>query len=80
MDDEHQHIEISISDTGSGIPDKIINHIFDNSFTTKDYGSGLGLYTTKQTITCHNGTIKSGVKSTVCGLHFIIIIPCIKAK
>jgi len=35
-------IEISISDNGSGIPQKIKNSIFDPFFTTKEVGKGTG--------------------------------------
>ncbi|GAB5440109.1 MAG: hypothetical protein Fues2KO_04580 [Fuerstiella sp.] len=35
-------VEISISDTGNGIPDNIIHRIFDPFFTTKEVGKGTG--------------------------------------
>ncbi|MBF0459280.1 MAG: PAS domain S-box protein [Nitrospirae bacterium] len=43
---------IKILDNGGGIPDDIINKVFDPYFTTKDKsrGTGMGLYTTKVTI------------------------------
>ncbi len=37
-----EHIEISISDTGPGIPEAIKNKIFDPFFTTKKVGKGTG--------------------------------------
>jgi two-component system, NtrC family, sensor kinase len=36
------HVQISIEDTGSGIPDGIRQRIFDPFFTTKDVGRGTG--------------------------------------
>jgi signal transduction histidine kinase len=34
---------VRISDTGSGIPDDIMEKIFEPYFTTKPFGTGLGL-------------------------------------
>lgn len=50
-------IRIVISDTGEGIPDKIIDRVFDPFFTTKTVGSGLGLTVVKEILRRHNGTI-----------------------
>jgi CheY-like chemotaxis protein len=37
------HVLITVEDTGSGIPDELINRIFDPFFTTKVAGKGTGL-------------------------------------
>jgi PAS domain S-box-containing protein len=37
------YVLITISDTGSGIPPEIIDHVFEPFFTTKDKGKGTGL-------------------------------------
>jgi signal transduction histidine kinase len=37
-----EHVEISISDTGAGIPQHIRDRIFDPFFTTKEVGKGTG--------------------------------------
>lgn len=69
-------IEIRFSDTGTGIPDTIINKIFDPFFTTKDpgKGTGLGLFITHTIIENMGGMID--VKSELGrGTAFIIHLP-----
>jgi signal transduction histidine kinase len=50
-------ITIHVMDTGPGIPEKDIKHIFDPFYTTKDHGTGLGLSITQRIIEEHNGKI-----------------------
>ncbi|HZY10920.1 MAG TPA: ATP-binding protein [Bacteroidota bacterium] len=50
-------VEISISDTGQGIPDEIKDRLFEPSFSTKSDGMGLGLAIVKQIITDIGGII-----------------------
>ena len=49
--------KIEFSDSGNGIPDDIIDKIFDPLFTTKQKGTGLGLASCKNIIEIHQGTI-----------------------
>src|SRR5687768_16885072 len=48
---------VSISDTGSGIPEEKLNRIFQPFFTTKKKGSGLGLMIVQRIIRDHGGKI-----------------------
>ena len=50
-------MEIQISDSGSGIPEKVAKKIFDPLFTTKASGTGLGLALCQGIIQKHNGVI-----------------------
>lgn len=61
---EADQIVIHITDTGSGIPHKILGKIFDPFFTTKDVGqgTGLGLSISYRIISEHGGQIR--VKET----------------
>ncbi|MCK5134454.1 MAG: hypothetical protein KAR19_01605 [Bacteroidales bacterium] len=70
-DMEKQMVTIEITDTGTGIPDEILEIIFDPFFTSKETGSGLGLAISHEIVAAHNGTIslknleKGGVRCTI---------------
>lgn len=50
-------IRLTISDTGPGINQKDLPHIFDPYFTTKPSGTGLGLAIVQKIIEAHDGEI-----------------------
>jgi signal transduction histidine kinase len=51
------NVEVSVTDTGSGIPSERLNAIFDDFVTTKKRGLGLGLAITKRIVEQLGGTI-----------------------
>jgi signal transduction histidine kinase len=51
-------MQISFTDQGEGIPEELLEKIWDPYFTTKDKGTGLGLGIVKNIIDAHNGTIQ----------------------
>ncbi|HWD59637.1 MAG TPA: ATP-binding protein [Stellaceae bacterium] len=50
-------IELTVSDTGPGIPAENMARIFEPLFSTKSFGAGLGLSAVKQIVVQHGGTI-----------------------
>ncbi|MEZ4459115.1 MAG: ATP-binding protein [bacterium] len=70
-------VVLTISDTGSGIPPEIVDHIFEAFFTTKDttHGTGLGLATVFSVISDARGTID--VETSSQGTSFIIRLPAV---
>jgi len=61
-----ESIEVSVTNTGEGIPEDDIEHIFDRYFTKSNSGSegtGLGLAIVKNILEIHNSVIK--VKSKI---------------
>jgi signal transduction histidine kinase len=68
------YVEIVLKDNGPGIPEEIKDKIFQPFFTTKDFGSGLGLSIVEKIITEHKGTIKTD-SETERGTVFIITLP-----
>jgi ligand-binding sensor domain-containing protein/signal transduction histidine kinase len=69
-------VEISIKDNGNGIPQKVIDKIFQPFFTTKPtgQGTGLGLSMSYDIIKAHGGEIKVNTKENE-GSEFIFELP-----
>jgi two-component system, NtrC family, sensor kinase len=69
-------IFISVTDNGNGIPQKVIDKIFQPFFTTKPtgQGTGLGLSLSYDIVKAHGGEIKVTTKENE-GSEFIIELP-----
>jgi len=69
-----EFVQIEIRDTGIGIPEESLQHIFDPFFTSKDEGSGLGLAVSHQIVQEHGGfvTVESAVAR---GTAFFVHVP-----
>ena len=81
---EEQLAEVSIKDTGSGIPAEKIREIFEPFYSTKEAddqgqgGTGLGLSLCRKIVESHNGRIR--VESAVGrGTAFILKFPLVAA-
>jgi signal transduction histidine kinase len=49
---------VDVSDTGGGIPEDKLNHIFEPFYTTKKKGTGLGLMIVQRIVRQHGGRIE----------------------
>ena len=79
-------VEISVKDNGNGIPQKVLDRIFQPFFTTKPtgQGTGLGLSLSYDIVKAHGGELKVETKhvaglpvetSSQAGSEFIIVLP-----
>ena len=70
-DGDGKSVSIEVADSGAGIEADVLPHVFNPFFTTKNYGTGLGLSQVKKIIDLHSGNIDitskkgSGTKVTV---------------
>jgi two-component system, NtrC family, sensor kinase len=69
-------VQIRVSDNGGGIPQKILDKIFQPFFTTKPtgQGTGLGLSLSYDIVKAHGGELKVETKESE-GTEFIILLP-----
>jgi signal transduction histidine kinase len=69
-------IELSLIDTGQGMPAEVLARIWQPFYSTKASGTGLGLATTRKIIEAHGGTIdaQSAVGK---GTKFMIRLPAL---
>lgn len=66
---------ISVIDNGVGIPSEQLPYIYEAFYTTKSYGTGLGLYLTQNYIKILNGTLLYQAKEEPKETHFIMELP-----
>lgn len=74
--DDHA-IEVIVSDTGTGIPQGVVAHLFEAMFTTKQSGSGLGLLIAREIISEHRGQIEL-VSGLPTGATFRLTLPALE--
>jgi len=72
--DEGKGIRLIIADEGPGIPDDIKDKVFAPFFTTKEYGTGLGLATVHRSVEYMGGSIRLRTEEGK-GTAFIIDLP-----
>jgi hypothetical protein len=77
----NSHLELSVSDTGIGIPASYLPHVFDrfsqrDSSTTRTFGGlGLGLAICKQLVELHGGSIRAASQGENQGATFFVQLP-----
>lgn len=72
--EEQDNIAVIISDSGNGIASDDISQATDPFYTTKTYGTGLGLTLVEQIIKQHSGTL-SITQNEPNGLRIVIRLP-----
>jgi PAS domain S-box-containing protein len=71
----NQTARIVIEDNGPGIAPEIMKKVFDPLFSTRSFGSGLGLPTAKQIVEQHSGSIAID-SAPGRGTRVEIVLPC----
>ncbi len=71
------HVLLTVSDTGPGVPQEILDHLFEPFYTTKapGKGTGLGLATVYAVVRQLEGTVLVN-STTGDGAEFLVYLPC----
>jgi len=73
-DQDNQAIELTVTNSGHGIDEKMLEHIFQPFFTTKQEGMGMGLSISRTIIEAHGGRLWAE-NSPDQGAVFRVILP-----
>ncbi|MET0649966.1 MAG: ATP-binding protein, partial [Pyrinomonadaceae bacterium] len=77
----NSHVEVAVSDTGSGIPADFLPHVFDrfrqaDQKTTRQHGGmGLGLAIVRHLVELHGGTVRAESPGEGHGAIFTVLLP-----
>jgi two-component system, LuxR family, sensor kinase FixL len=55
--DGNEHVRVSVTDRGDGIPADRLSRVFESFYTTKEHGMGLGLAIARSIVDLHGGRI-----------------------
>lgn len=66
---------VTIKDSGSGIDEEIIPHLFSKFKTKSEKGLGLGLYISKNIVEAHHGKIEAYNNPNSKGATFVVTLP-----
>lgn len=67
-------VEVTIADTGPGVPEDVRERIFEPDYTTKSRGTGLGLTLVRQAVAAHGGTVTARGRPEG-GAEFVVRLP-----
>lgn len=70
-------LEVTVRDTGPGLPQNVAENIFQPFFTTKPQGMGMGLTLSLSIVKAHDGELTAEA-STGQGTTFRLVLPAIK--
>ena len=70
-------VELTVSDTGPGIPQKVLANLFVPFVTTKDRGTGLGLAISQRVVSGAGGHIEVRSQKSV-GTTFVVRLPAVE--
>ena len=70
-------VEVSVSDSGTGIPEHMLSEVFDTFYTTKKQGTGLGLSIARTIVETYGGKIWAENKAG-CGAVFRFTLPLLR--
>ena len=70
---EGRAVSVEVKDQGPGIPEAVRERLFAPGFTTKEGGSGLGLFLTRSIVEHHGGRLE--IESSSSGTRVHLLFP-----
>lgn len=72
-------VRVIVADNGPGVPEHLEDTLFEAYATTKQHGTGLGLWITRRIVEKHKGSIRARTcrRQGRTGTAFRIVLPCV---
>ena len=80
FDAGEDRLEVSVADTGPGIPLKRLARVFEPYYTTKANGLGLGLSISYRIVADHDGAIEASSEGMGKGSQFRLTLPLVQRE
>jgi len=74
QDQEHRWVTVEVEDDGPGIPEPYLDRLFEPFFTTREGGTGFGLYFASVILKEHGGQLTAR-NNPVAGATFTLWLP-----
>jgi CheY-like chemotaxis protein len=74
---EGSYLCLTVADTGTGMDDEAMQHMFEPFYTTKESGTGLGLISCRRIVTAHGGVMRVESRPGQ-GTRFHLYIPLVE--
>lgn len=68
-------VRCSVEDSGPGITEEAVDHLFQSFYTTKDGGMGMGLPISRSIIEAHGGSMVFDNSASCGGARFYFVLP-----
>jgi signal transduction histidine kinase len=73
---DNEIVIFHVSDDGRGLDPNLQDLVFDTNYSTKEYGTGVGLFLAKKELAKIGGHISFRPNSAGKGTTFVVVIPC----
>jgi two-component system, NtrC family, sensor histidine kinase HydH len=75
LDPTRRFAEVSVADTGPGLDQDALSHVFEPFYTTKAGGTGLGLAIAREIALAHHGDLRAANRADGTGAVFTLVLP-----
>jgi two-component system sensor histidine kinase HydH len=75
LDPTRRYVEVSVADTGPGLDQDTLSHMFEPFYTSKAGGTGLGLAIAREIALAHRGDLRAANRADGGGAVFTLTLP-----
>ena len=75
-----RNVKLWVRDGGNGVPESIQDQLFEPFFSTKERGTGLGLYLIREIVMAHDGRVDAPLSIKPRGAQATVLLPRLRQE